>query len=333
MHQATLIEGLGKRLNQMSEQLKAEAAAIPDKPALRRLITREIGQICSIADFPLETGVKLMGVDGSSAGFGGNSCRLDALAAMAVCTCGARVAVFDLVHSLDVECRALMERIAAEKNVPLDVAQEALVKARLAALECQACQELLRRNRDFAGAAGHERTLVLMDGGFLRYQTACPGEWGELVRFAEETEVLLSGVIEEIGTFHVARLVSCVLGLEWPRNDRELLFGLLDPGECILVRPELQFKGDYYTVFARFSDHPQPVAIDFLRSQLDEGLNRVKAAVRIMWGITPRSSRGFPLWLDMVDSEVHLTEADVEAVARHCLGADVVERLFLLSEG
>ena len=323
LHGARLVEGLGPRLAQMSAALRTETSAIPDRALLRQLIMEKVGPICPIEDFPQEADIELIGVDGSAAGFGGESCRLDALAAVALSACGARVTKFDLVHSLDTESRASIEQMAAEKSLPFEAAQDMLAKCRLAALECQACRELLRHRQ-----AGR-KALALMDGGFLRYETMSRDDWCLLTDTAEETGTVLAGVIEEIGTFYVAGLVRSALDLEWPRNDRDLLFGLLDPGECILVCPDLRFKGDYYTVFARLSDHPQPVAVDFLRSQVDSSLRNVKTALRIILGTTPRASRGFPLWLDIVDAEARLTESDVEDLARHSLGDDVVEKLLM----
>lgn len=320
MERGALVEALHAVLERVAGYLERRTAAVPDRGRLRRLIADRVGEICIVDRYEPLWEFKLAGVDGSVAGIGAGANRLDVVSAIAMCAGGPKVAKFDLVCSVlpgDIE---EARELARSRNMPIEMGYELLVKARTAALECVACLELMQ-------GMGKGPWLVLMDGGFLRYESLCPVEWHALRQVASSRQVVLAGVIEEVGTFEVARMVADALGTEWPSNDRELLFGLLDPGECILVRPELAFKGEYYTVFARLSDHPQPVAIDFLRRDADQEL--VKRVVSTLRQITSRSSRGIPLWLDVVDAEAHLSEGDVKAVVTAYLGQDVLEKLFL----
>ncbi|MGB9866664.1 MAG: DNA double-strand break repair nuclease NurA [Bacillota bacterium] len=320
MERGALVEGLHGKLQGIAGYLGQRTAKAPDRRTLRSLVKAKIGEICFVGDWEPMWEYKLVGVDGSTAGVGAGTSRLDVVSAVAMCAGGPKVAKFDVVCSVLPQHVEQAKELASSRNMPMEMGYELLVKARMAALECLACGELMSQ-------LGGHMSLVVMDGGFLRYESLCPSEWRSLTEVLGHPPVMLVGVIEEVGTFEVARMVAQVLGTEWPSNDRELLFGLLEPGECIMVRQELAFKGDYYTVFARLSDHPQPVAIDFLRRDADP--YTVKKVVSTLYHITSRSSRGVPLWLDVVDQEARLSERDIWAVVTTYLGQEVLEKLFL----
>lgn len=166
-------------------------------------------------------------------------------------------------------------------------------------------------------------SMVVFDGGFLRYEDKAGDVFGEYRELCRKLGTLSVGVIEEIGTFDMARKLRDSLG--YPvEDDRELLFGVLEPYEVLRVRDEAQFKKGLYTVFARPSIHPNPVAYDFF----EEDSGKAEDAVNFLVSITPEESRGIPLILDIVDSESKIRSDEVEALVDSFLDRDIKEGLF-----
>lgn len=162
---------------------------------------------------------------------------------------------------------------------------------------------------------------VFMDGSLFHYHLDAPDEWAALKAAVLEQDVLLIGVSEEIGTTDVAR--ACMEGGAHGRTDREVLYGVLEPGECFWV-DNLGRKQGFRTVFARTSRHPQCIGIDLLIEQRLEAAD----AVRLVMTLTPPEGRGIPLWLDIVDRDVRLTDKLVEALVDQYLDP-AVKRLVL----
>lgn len=185
---------------------------------------------------------------------------------------------------------------------------------KMAEMEVRAAMEGIRRFRP---------SMVVFDGGFLRYEDKAEEVFGEYRKLCRETGTVSAGVIEEIGTFDMARRLRDSLG--YPvEDDRELLFGVLEPYEVLRVRDEAQFKKGLYTVFARPSIHPNPVAYDFF----EEDSGKAEDAVNFLISITPAESRGIPLILDIVDSEAKIRSDEVEALVDSFLDRDIKEGLF-----
>lgn len=167
---------------------------------------------------------------------------------------------------------------------------------------------------------GKPRLLVL-DGGFARLKNHAPEIWSSLKSAALEQDVLLVGVTEEIATCSLASTFNLAGEGDFPRvvGDREILFGLLEPGEAYrLCEDGGGEKGRFYV---RFAKHPQVVAVDYLKAQENE----VLFALNFLYTITPSSGRGIPLWLDVVDAEVRLTRGEAEAMIATCLDPAVAE--------
>jgi hypothetical protein len=133
-------------------------------------------------------------------------------------------------------------------------------------------------------------------------------------------------VIEEIGTFDLARELLAGIGFTAKYTcDREILFGVLEPGEWLAMRPELIYKRGYYTCFARPGNHPQAIAYDFFAQQ--QGL--AADIIPLFFSLTPQGGRGIPWWLDQVDAAVRITNKEVELLFDTCLDRSVRERLFV----
>ena len=163
--------------------------------------------------------------------------------------------------------------------------------------------------------------LLVLDGGFARLKMHAPEIWSGLKVTALKQDVLLLGVTEEIATCLLARMFSLDRDANFPgvMGDREILFGLLEPGET--YRLHEGDSADQGRLYARFARHPQVVAVDYLKDQ--ESV--LEPALNFLYSITPSHGRGFPLWLDVVDAEVRLSREEVEAMIATCLDPAMAE--------
>lgn len=172
-----------------------------------------------------------------------------------------------------------------------------------------------------------ERTLALrprllvMDGGFARLEMHAPEIWKRVTDASLKQGVLVLGVTEEIATCSLAKTFALEGDSDFPgvMGDREILFGLLEPGE--IYQQHEENNGGKERLYARFARHPQVVAVDYLNEQKSE----IKKALNFLYTITPTHGRGFPLWLDVVDAEVRLTREQVEAMITTCLDPAMAE--------
>jgi hypothetical protein len=171
-------------------------------------------------------------------------------------------------------------------------------------------------------AAALRPRLLVLDGGFGRLKEHTPHIWSDLKGAALEDDVLLLGVTEEIAASSLAEKLcppdkaAASPGL---MGDREVLFGLLRPGETYRLHEEE--SGDRGRLYVRFAAHPQVVAVDYLKGQ-ESGL---EPALNFLYSITPSHGRGFPLWLDVVDAEVRLRREEVEAMIASSLQPAMAE--------
>jgi hypothetical protein len=163
--------------------------------------------------------------------------------------------------------------------------------------------------------------LLLMDGGFNRLKEHAPDIWNELKAAAIREGVLLLGVTEEIASCSLMKILGFDGDPVCPgvMGDREILFGMLQPGE--MYRLQERTKGEKGRLYVRFAGHPQVVAVDYLMDQERE----VEPALNFLYSITPAHGRGIPLWLDVVDAEVRLSREQVEAMIAACLDPAMVE--------
>lgn len=180
----------------------------------------------------------------------------------------------------------------------------------LAQLEAQVCEAALTRERP---------RLMLLDGGFARLEKHAPKVWGSLKMAALDRDVVILGVTEEIATRSLAETLLGDSGIAGVAADREVLFGLLHPGET--YRQNGGCSGEKARIYVRFARHPQVVAVDYLVSQEKD----LAQALNFLYTITPAHGRGFPLWLDVVDSEVRLTREQVEALLATSLDPALAE--------
>lgn len=170
--------------------------------------------------------------------------------------------------------------------------------------------------------------VLMMDGGFIRYKINCPYKFKDLREICQQKNILLFGVIKDIKTSIIGR------ALEYGKAiyDRELLFNKFQVGEGILINNEVNKKyidkglGEgFSSAFVRSSNFPGAVGIDILDLQ-EEYLT---FATRLVCTLTPLNSRGVPLWLDIVDKDVKITDEIIRATLESYLDRDLYERFFI----
>lgn len=189
-----------------------------------------------------------------------------------------------------------------------------LTKSSLASLEAMAAIEAVGKLRPAA---------ILVDGSLVRLKIEAKNLWGDLKKAAIDKNILLVGVVEGITT----KIISASLKESLPESmkgacDWELLFGALDVGEALEVAPT-GFKEGFRTVFMRTSRDPKPIGIDLLEEQY-EYMEQVE---NLIFTLTPHDGRGIPLWLDLIDKKVKISDALLEGLLKAYLGEDFSEFL------
>lgn len=166
---------------------------------------------------------------------------------------------------------------------------------------------------------------ILMDGGLIRYNIYAYDKWMKLRNICEEKNIILVGVIKDIKT----NIIGSRL-LEEEGNsfyDRELLFGKLDYGEAIFIKDEVNKKDPegYSSIFLRSSLAPTVIGMDIIDSQK----SYMEEMAKLVLSLTPENSRGVPLWLDIVDSEVKISDEIMKALVERYMDREIYERFFI----
>ncbi|MGB9791302.1 MAG: DNA double-strand break repair nuclease NurA [Thermacetogeniaceae bacterium] len=165
--------------------------------------------------------------------------------------------------------------------------------------------------------AAEKPRLLLWDGGFARLEIHAAATWVRIRKKALDQGTVVLGVTEEIATSSLVQSLLPGAGENW--GDREVLYGLLEPGEAFLR--EEGDKKKRGRVYVRFASHPQVLAVDYLPEQRGE----LMTALCYLYTITPSHGRGFPLWLDIVDAEVRITKEEMDTLLAAYLDPELVE--------
>ena len=200
------------------------------------------------------------------------------------------------------------ERIIADKR-----------KEKLASIEIDAAIESVKTHKPYA---------ILMDGGLIRYNIDAHDRWQELRQLCEEEGVILVGVIKDIKTSILGdQLKEIDKSMKNTFYDRELLFGRLDYGEMILVNEEANRKEPkgYASAFLRSSLAPTVIGMDIIDSQREH----IEDMARLVFTLTPQNSRGVPLWLDIVDKEVLISDDMIKSLLEEYMDRGLYERFFI----
>ncbi len=317
-----IADSLKAKLQEVNRALAAKykAEANPNREELRRLITAAVGRIrplVKLAPAALQAwtgGRSIVAVDGSVNQIGGVYPHYLALIqALAKGTGPGETILLSDLHT-----PLLPEVPTAAEPERSPQAEDARARTRkMAGLEMQAAMAAIRA---FAPK------LVMLDGSLVHFHIENAALWQDLADLALARGVLLVGVTEEIGTQTVAAALKHQLPVAMREfYDRELLFGLLDYGEILEIQPDRRRKqAGLRTSFMRSAQDPHPVGVDMLLEQVEQ----MPAVADFLYTLTPESGRGFPIWLDIVDSEVRLTDAMVEGLTEAYLEPDLRQKLF-----
>ena len=186
----------------------------------------------------------------------------------------------------------------------------------LAKLEAKVAAEAIVR---------YEPSLLLMDGPLVRFYMRANNSFMDLREKSLIKNILLVGVVENIESKTITTLFEQA-GEEMPagwrhRYDYDLLWDMLDYGELF----EVSHPG---FALRQKDEEEKPLTYIrrwFLRSSLAQGVigldvleEQVPVAKAIqlaemLFTLTPRDGRGIPIWMDIVDREVRLTDVELHA--------------------
>ncbi|MBP2024691.1 DNA double-strand break repair nuclease NurA [Peptoniphilus stercorisuis] len=167
--------------------------------------------------------------------------------------------------------------------------------------------------------------MLMMDGGLIRYKINDNDRYNELRELCEEKDIIFFGVIKDIKTNIIARAFQKDLSI----YDRELLFGRLNKGEILEIfdsyNKKYEEEDGLVSAFLRTSKSANAIGLDIIESQREY----IEDVSNLVYSLTPDSSRGVPLWLDIVDKEVKITDALIKTMLEEYLDRDIYERFFV----
>lgn len=278
-----------------------------DKDAFRKELTNNVGRLIKMEKFPKEKLSKYkrtVGVDGSNNRSGGAFPHfIEIFQGLAKSTDG------NETYKNKVYTPTLND-IYDDKN---------LSQKYLATIEIETALEYIDE---------YDFDYLMMDGGFIRYKINCLDLFTELREKCEAKNIILFGVIKDLKTNVIARSLE----IDESIYDREILFNRLMTGEALLIRNEINKKfikdglGEgFSSAFMRTAKFPGAVGLDILDTQ-EKYLEEIASLV---YTLTPMSSRGVPLWLDIVDKDVKITDEILTTLLEEYLDRDVYERFFI----
>ncbi len=303
------LQDLEGQLREVNKNLKDKYDFIfsLDNDTFRKELTENVGRLIEMEKFPKEKLSKYkrtVGVDGSNNRSGGAFPHfIEIFQGLAKSTDG------NEVYKNKVYTPTLND-IYEDKN---------LSQKYLATIEIETALEYINKfNLDY----------LMMDGGFIRYKINCLDLFTELRETCEAKNIILFGLIKDLKTNVIARSLE----IDESIYDREILFNRLKTGEAVLIRNEINKKfikdglGEgFSSAFMRTSKFPGAVGLDILDTQ-EKFLEEISS---LIYTLTPMSSRGVPLWLDIVDKDVKITDEILTTLLEEYLDRDVYERFFI----
>lgn len=303
------LQDLEGQLREVNKNLKDKYDFIfsLDNDTFRKELTENVGKLIEMEKFPKEKLSKYkrtVGVDGSNNRSGGAFPHfIEIFQGLAKSTDG------NEVYKNKVYTPTLND-IYEDKN---------LSQKYLATIEIETALEYINK---------YDFDYLMMDGGFIRYKINCLDLFTELRETCEAKNIILFGVIKDLKTNVIARSLE----IDESIYDREILFNRLKTGEAVLIRNEINKKfikdglGEgFSSAFMRTSKFPGAVGLDILDTQ-EKYLEEIS---KLIYTLTPMSSRGVPLWLDIVDKDVKITDEILTTLLEEYLDRDVYERFFI----
>ncbi|HLR34561.1 MAG TPA: DNA double-strand break repair nuclease NurA [Tissierellales bacterium] len=304
---------------------KYENLTCLDKKTLRKFIENNIGKIIKLEkmsfeelkEYPKKGGI--VGVDGSVNKKGGAYPHyIEVFQGLAKNTIYPESPIYkaDFYTPLVLEenGKTILEKEDKEKSQG-----DAMRNYKLASIEIEAALESIETFDPY---------VIIMDGSLIRYDIECFDKWIELRKKCEEKGIIIIGVIEDIKTSILGeQLMAEEIIREESFYDRELLYGLLNFGEMIIIKEEVtkKSKEGFSSMFMRSSNAPNVIGMDILDSQKEH----LKEMARLVFSLTPRDGRGVPLWLDVVDNEVKISDKLMDQLLEEYLDREIYELLFI----
>ncbi len=304
---------------------KYENLTCLDKKTLRKFIENNIGKIIKLEkmsfeelkEYPKKGGI--VGVDGSVNKKGGAYPHyIEVFQGLAKNTIYQESPIYkaDFYTPLVLEenGKNILEKEDKEKS-----RGDAMRNYKLASIEIEVALESIETFNPY---------VIIMDGSLIRYDIECFDKWIELRKKCEEKGIIIIGVIEDIKTSILGeQLMAEEIIKEESFYDRELLYGLLNFGEIIIIREEVtrKSKEGFSSIFMRSSNTPNVIGMDILDSQKEH----LKEMARLVFSLTPRDGRGVPLWLDVVDNEVKISDKLMDQLLEEYLDREIYELLFI----
>jgi len=204
------------------------------------------------------------------------------------------------------------DRIENEEDI-IQEKDEKTCSNKLALLELQTASEALEKM---------EPSLIMIDGPLTRVYNSSREKWKEFVQSAIEKDTVLVGIIEEIKTSEtVKRFKGIIHEKQEKMHDRELLFGALEKGEMFILND--WEVGGIRKCFIRTSLDPHVICIEYLKEQEDI----IEEILAVLLALTPEDGRGIPIWLDIVDSEVRITEKMAKILIETYIDSEIRHRM------
>lgn len=310
------------QLQQLNGQITQAESNLGSREERRRLLEEHVGPIRRLRRLEEKElasflgGRPLVGVDGTLNTFGGAFPHyLDLMRAIAKPTVG-EVLVRKAMHCPLPPGDLSEEVVAVQRDAELR-------QQKLATLEAQVALE---------AAEQLNPGILLMDGPLVRFDMRTKNTFSVLQQNVIDGKILLAGCIENIESRVIPTMMGSVTPDGWQnRYDRDILWGVLEMGEVLEVRRPV--KGiearkasaslEDRTGAAKGQQEPTPVRTWFMRTALDPGvvgLEMLEAQSEAMgrvadylYTMTPQDGRGMPIWLDIVDREVRLTDVELSA--------------------
>lgn len=168
-----------------------------------------------------------------------------------------------------------------------------------------------------------DASVIMMDGSLIRYKIYCGSLWDEFVSKALEKGTYVIGVIEEIKTKELSKYLINLPEYNENIFDREILFGALEEGQMIEIVEAKERRG-LKKCFMRTSRDPHVIGMDILEEQ--EAM--LSELADLVYTLTPQGGRGIPLWLDIVDSEVKISNKLVDSLVNTYIAPHIRKRFF-----
>lgn len=317
----SLNDQLKDKVTGLNEMLKNKYESVLGlgRNQLRKFINENIGEIRSLEKLDkahlaiYEAKGGIVGVDGSNNKLGGSYPHyVEIYQALAKST----IYKEDPLILADIFSPLYMEE---DEDIVEDDEVVNKTNIKLSTIEVEAALESIDKFNPYA---------ILMDGGLIRYNIYANEKWLELKERCENEGILLVGVIEDIKTSIIGNELNHIdPNIKEGFYDRELLFGQIDYGEIIIIRDEVNKKGPegYSSIFLRSSLDPSVIGMDIIESQK----KYMEEMARLVFTLTPENSRGVPLWLDIIDKEVNISDDIMKALLERYMDRGVYERFFI----